>query len=194
MGEVVRDHRLLAAFTIGYLAVFAVVGVLIHSSVAIPYVVLISVLIVAVCRLERRFALGPGVLWALSVWGLAHLCGGVIRLDGGRVLYNAVLGVEAIHYDRLVHAFGFGTATRVCGIVLLRWLGRRDGFGAGPTVFVVLAGLGVGAVNEIVEFFATLILPDTNVGGYTNTGWDLVFDLLGAIAAAVWLARRGVAE
>lgn len=42
-------------------------------------------------------------------------------------------------------------------------------------------------MNEILEFIATLVLPDTNVGGYVNTGWDLIFDLAGGIVAIVWV-------
>ena len=50
--------------------------------------------------------------------------------------------------------------------------------------------MGFGAANEVVEFIATRILPETNVGGYENTGWDLVFDLIGAVIAAGWVFRR----
>jgi uncharacterized membrane protein YjdF len=186
---VVRAHPVLALFTLAYLVVFLGVGLAVGSDVAIPYVVLIVAVIVFVCRLDQRYDIGGGALWGLSVWGLGHLAGGVIPLDGDRTLYNAVLGVELLHFDRLVHAFGFGFATLVCGKVLRHWLpGERVTAGA-PAVLVVLAGLGVGGLNEIVEFFATLVLPDTNVGGYVNTGWDLVFDLLGGIVATVWLVR-----
>lgn len=193
MRAVVRAHPGLAAFTVTYLAVFLAVGVAVESQVAIPYVVLILLLVVLVCRLEVRFGLGGGVLWGLSVWGLGHLAGGIVPLDGDRTLYNAVVGVELFHFDRLVHAFGFGFATLACGKVLRSWLpsGRVT---AGMAVLVVLAGLGVGAVNEIVEFAATLILPETNVGGYVNTGWDLVFDTLGAVVAAWWLVRSAARE
>jgi uncharacterized membrane protein YjdF len=188
MRSVVRAHPLLAGFTLSYLAVFLTVGLAIGIDVAVPYVVLIVFLIVVVCRLEQRFQLGAGVLWGLSVWGIAHLAGGVIPIGGDRTLYNAVLGVELLHFDRLVHAFGFGFATLACGKVLARWL--PDGrITPSTAVVVVLAGLGVGAVNEIVEFGATLVLPETNVGGYVNTGWDLVFDLAGAAVAAVGLVH-----
>ena len=189
MPSVVRAHPRLAAFTLSYLAVFLVAGLVIGSDVAVPYVVLIVVLILVVSRLEARFQLGGGVLWGLSVWGFAHLAGGVIPIDGDRTLYNAVLGVELLHYDRLVHLFGFGFATLVCGKVLAAWLPHGQ-ITPSAAVLVVLAGLGVGAVNEIVEFGATLVLPDTNVGGYVNTGWDLVFDVVGALVAAAWLVRR----
>ena len=186
--DVARAHPGLAAFAVGYLVAFSVVGLAIGSDVIVPYVVLVSGLTLLVCHLERRFSLGTGVLWGLALWGCVHLAGGVIPLGGDRTLYNAVLGVDLLRFDRLVHAFGFGFATLACGKVLRHWLpaGR---LGLAPAVMIVLAGLGVGALNEIVEFFATLVLPDTNVGGYVNTGWDLVFDLLGGVAATLWLAR-----
>jgi hypothetical protein len=57
--------------------------------------------------------------------------------------------------------------------------------------------MGLGAVNEIIEFAAVLGLPDTNVGGYLNTGLDLVFNAIGAIIAMALAAllerRRGLA-
>jgi hypothetical protein len=34
-------------------------------------------------------------------------------------------------------------------------------------------------------------MPDTNVGGYTNTGWDLVSNLVGAAAMGVWIRLKG---
>ena len=54
------------------------------------------------------------------------------------------------------------------------------------------AALGFGALNEVVEFAATMLVPETNVGGYENTGWDLVSNLVGVLLAtgAIWIARR----
>lgn len=203
--EVARAHPRLAVFSAAYLAVFLVAGLAIGSDVAIPYVVLIIAIMAFVCRLDRPYELGGGVLWGLSVWGLLHLAGGIVPIGSGggvddRTLYNAVLPLELFHFDRLVHAFGFGMATVACGKVLLRlvpsirpaWPDRNDS--SRPTtatyVLIVLAGLGVGAANEILEFISTLVLPETNVGGYDNTGWDLIFDLAGGIIGTVWLARR----
>lgn len=185
-----RDHPVLAGFTLAYLAVFLVVGLAIGSDVAVPYVVLIVAVVALICRLDARYDLGTGTLWGMSLWGLGHLAGGIVPIGGeDRTLYNAVLPVELFHFDRIVHAFGFGFATLVCGKVLLRLLPGEQ-LGAPAAVLVALAGLGVGAVNEIVEFIATLVLPETNVGGYDNTGWDLIFDLAGGTVATVWLLRQ----
>ncbi len=45
--------------------------------------------------------------------------------------------------------------------------------------------MGLGAVNEIIEFIAVVVFPNTNVGGYVNTALDLVFNAAGAITAMV---------
>jgi hypothetical protein len=52
------------------------------------------------------------------------------------------------------------------------------------------AGMGFGALNEVVEFIATLTMPETNVGGYQNTGWDLVANLAGSIVAVLLIRAR----
>lgn len=55
---------------------------------------------------------------------------------------------------------------------------------------VCLFGQGVGAFNEVVEFGASHLLAATNVGGYENTGRDLVANLLGTAVAGWWVSRR----
>jgi hypothetical protein len=57
-------------------------------------------------------------------------------------------------------------------------------------VLCAAAGMGFGALNEVIEFIAVLTLPNTNVGGYENTGWDLVANLVGTIIAALVIRVR----
>ena len=103
------------------------------------------------------------------------------------MLYNLWLIPGILKYDQLVHAFGFGLITWIS------WQGIRKAFirhgiEATPTfgllTICVACGMGFGAANEIVEFIATLVLPDTNVGGYENTGWDLIANFVGCLVAA----------
>jgi hypothetical protein len=49
---------------------------------------------------------------------------------------------------------------------------------------------GMGALNELVEFFFGLNNADFHAGGLANTGWDLAFNLAGAVIAAVLLATH----
>jgi hypothetical protein len=144
-----------------------------------------------VAWVHRNAPLGSGLLWALAVWGLLHLAGGIVEV-GDRVLYNARPLSFLPPFDKLVHAFGFGVATLVVGRFLLYRF--RPSSTLAVATIAALGGLGVGALVEVFEFSLTLVFEETNVGGYTNTGWDLVANLAGAAAAAVWLALRGRTE
>ena len=60
----------------------------------------------------------------------------------------------------------------------------------GLMLLVGAAGMGFGGLNEVIEFIAVLLIPSTNVGGYINTGWDLVSNLTGCVLAAVLIRLR----
>lgn len=137
--------------------------------------------------------------WVLPfVWG-----------EDGKVVWG-------IKYDHVTHAYGFGVTCWACweglraairgkmsaaGRVVLPAEAGSPGGGRGalpgvrPTfglvVLCVVGALGFGALNEVVEFAATMLGP-TNVGGYENTGWDLVANTVGAGVAGglVWVMGR----
>ena len=168
------------------------------------YIIVMLLLAGLVAIVHLKVGLPEPALWALSIWGLAHMAGGLVPVPESwpvhgpnRVLYSLWLIPDRLKYDQVVHAYGFGVTTWIC------WLGlksifEREGVRAQPTVgrllLVWAAGQGFGALNEVIEFAATLLVPETNVGGYRNTGWDLVANLVGATLAALAIAlldRRG---
>ena len=190
MRHTVRQQPLLAVYVLALVVGFTVYGIAIDAHLAVPYAIVVTLGALLVARINERIGLTTGALWGLAVWATGYMAGGTIQLEDDRVLYNAwLLPHHALRFDQAVHAVGFGFATLVCAQTLSRWLAvGYPRFGA--AVIVVLAGLGVGAVNEIFEFFTTLLIDNTNVGGYQNTGWDLVADLVGGIAAATYWVRR----
>ncbi|MBF8270366.1 MAG: hypothetical protein HW386_2075 [Gammaproteobacteria bacterium] len=112
---------------------------------------------------------------------------------GGKLIYEVILipivgePYYILKYDQFVHIVGFGTATLVM-YYLLKPLLRTDlKQWSALSVVVVMAGLGVGALNEIVEFLATVLVPETGVGGYVNSSLDLVADLIGALVAMLYI-------
>jgi len=134
------------------------------------------------------------VLWGLIGWGFLHMLGGV-EFEPGRVIYTyQILDIigepySILKYDQVIHAYGFFVGTLVMFNVLKKYLPTSFSW-LGVGVVVVMAGLGLGALNEIIEFFMTVTLPNTNVGGYENTALDLVFNLIGATAAMFFLYWR----
>lgn len=191
----------LSAFTALYMLA-AVVGSLAQgNSEFVFYIVVMLVLVSIVALVHRVVTLSSALLWALSIWGLAHMAGGLLPLPIGwpyngehAVLYSWWIIPQKLKYDQIVHAYGFGVTTWVCWHCMKSAFQRKQGIQLQPTfgmmVICAAAGVGFGALNEVVEFIAVLTIPNTNVGGYENTGWDLVANLIGASTAAFMIRFR----
>jgi hypothetical protein len=189
------------SFTAAYLLAATSIAVARGNYEFLYYIAVMLLLVYVVWLVRRAAALTTAAIWGLSVWGLLHMCGGLLVVpaswpidSGSRVLYSLWLIPEYLKYDQVVHAYGFGIATWVCWQGMQAAIATRGGR-AEPTpglmVLAATAGMGLGALNEVVEFLATLALPNTNVGGYLNTGWDLVANLVGAAVAATIIYRLG---
>jgi hypothetical protein len=188
-----RYDRIQRVAVIAFTLLYLIIGL--NSSVSgrnWEFVVYIAVVVgvgLLILGIRRRAGFTPGLLWALSFWGLLHVIGGLVPvphdwpIDGTkRVFYSWWIIPGLLKYDNPVHAYGMGVATWAC------WQGLRTATGlrtptAGTLAIAALAGIGLGALNEVVEFIATLFL-DTNVGGYRNTGFDLIYNTVGAVIAA----------
>lgn len=168
------------------------------------YIGVVLLLCLAIGVVHWRIRLSTPLLTALGVWAMLHMAGGLVPVPESwlingdiRVLYSwwvIPIGDGGLKYDHVVHAYGFGTATWLCWEGLLSVAGSgafrngRPGFGA--LFLALLGGCGLGCLNEIVEFAATQ-LTTTNVGGYVNTGWDLVANLIGCTCSAVLIRLLG---
>ena len=194
MPKLSRAETIVVVFTLAYLAVGLIASLQRDNAEFVMYVVVLSVLMGVVAAIHFQIQLPLAALWGLSVWGVAHMAGGLLHVPksfptagDSNVLYNLWLIPGGLKFDQIVHAYGFGLVTWVC------WLGiraafRHRGVTVKPTLGLltlsVAGGMGFGAANEMVEFFATLTVPETNVGGYENTGWDLVANFVGSVMAA----------
>lgn len=188
-------------FSAAYLLAAAIAAFASGNGEFVFYLVVMLLLAAGIWTLHMRVGLTGPAVWALSTWGAMHMAGGLVPvptdwpINGDiRVLYSWWILADGngggwLKYDHVVHAFGFGVATWVCWQALRGALPNLKPT-LGICVLIALAGLGLGAVNEVVEFAATLI-ADTNVGGYVNTGWDLVANTVGATIAALTIWTRG---
>ena len=183
-------------FNAAYMAA-AIAGSVIQGNREFVFYIVVMVLLAGVVAfVHSRIPLTLGQLWCLGAWGCAHMAGGLAPLPAGwpchgdqAVLYSLWLIPGLLKYDQVIHAFGFGVTTWICWHALSGSLRGPDGAKPRPSfgllTLCVAAGMGFGALNEVVEFIAVLSLPDTNVGGYENTGWDLVANLSGSVIAAL---------
>ncbi|MCV2882198.1 DUF2238 domain-containing protein [Actibacterium sp. XHP0104] len=183
-------------FTLAYVGAFGAWFLSIGNYEFIWYIATMVGLILLVGINLRKAEFPVALLWALTLWGLAHMAGGGVKV-GDSVLYSAMVipfsvngELSILKYDQIVHAYGFGTTAWLLWHLLTRHYPDTRGTWT-AAVYPAFGAMGLGAVNEIIEFIAVLGIADTNVGGYYNTALDLVFNATGAIIAVVILSLRG---
>lgn len=178
-------HPFLATSAAAYLIGFTAYGVATGARQTVTYPLTVVVAGLGVAAIDRRVGLTQLTLVGLWFWGLGHIAGGMVGIEDDSVLYNAQL-LGPVHFDNVVHFIGFGTAG------LLVWEALRldvpKVWMAGLTVW--LFGQGIGAINEVVEYIIAKTVKDTNIGGFDNTGRDLIANLLGAATAALIVMHR----
>ena len=144
---------------------------------------------------DRHLGFSSPLLWGFNLWIVLHILGGLLPV-GDSVLYSLVLielvgaPYSILKYDQLVHVYCYFI------VALLMWrlvvsINQQAPFVTLATV-TVLAASGIGSINEIIEFLATVFIADTNVGGYVNTALDIVANFIGA-GLAVFFFRRPAA-
>ncbi len=194
--------RIILLFSALYIVVASVLSLQAGNSEFIFYIAVMVVISAALVLVHRRVGVSNGLLWCLSIWGLLHMAGGLVPIpaawhnaDVPGVLYNFWFIPEKLKYDQVTHAYGFAVTTWLCWQALSARTLNEVGLSLKPTaglmVLCAAAGMGFGAFNEVIEFIATLTLAETNVGGYQNTGWDLIFNLIGSAGAAFVIFLMG---
>lgn len=181
-------------FTLAYIAAFTIWFLSRGNYEFILYVLTMLALIALVGLSVRKAEFPVPMLWALTFWGLAHMAGGGIPV-GDSVLYSLrlidIAGDGEFHilkYDQLIHAYGFGVTAWLLWHLLARHFPVMLGTWTIYT-YPALGSIGLGAVNEMIEFSAVVMMPETNVGGYYNTALDLVFNAAGAVLAMLIVGR-----
>lgn len=189
-------QKIVSLFSLAYIIPFVVYYLIIRDYEFLWYVAVLVALFVLVLLTIKRSKFDLVVLWGLSIWGLLHLAGGGIPV-GESVLYAFRLvpiidrGGEfyILKFDQIVHAFGFAVSTLIVYQLLRPQL--KEKFRPVVIIFAaMLGGMGLGVVNEIVEFLAVITFPETGVGGYYNTALDLVFNTVGALLAGIYIKYK----
>jgi len=181
-----KSEWILIIFNLIYLLAFSLFYVRQNNWEFLLYIGVIVVFFVLILVTIRKTKLNNFVLWGLSIWGLLHMLGGGLMV-GDHVLYKQMIytfiqsgEMSILKFDQFVHIYGFFISTIFGYYLLLPSLGKKVSWKA--VYFLLIAiGMGFGAMNEVAEFIATLVMPESGVGGYVNTSLDLVSNLVGSV-------------
>lgn len=179
------------AINVVSLIIFIIIFIIRGNYEFFIYVGVIIFFLILVLLTNNKVKYSNTLLWGLTIWSLLHMSGGGLYYNGTKFYELMLLNIvgepyNILKYDQVVHAFGFAIATFVSYHIISPLLKvNKDRKWFALSIVIVMAGLGFGALNEIVEFFVTVIVPETGVGGYENTALDLVFNFIGAIIAMI---------
>lgn len=191
-----KQHNILLAFTGLYMLGFGVHYLRALNFEFLAYYLVLVAGFVAVYTTLNRSQFPLYVLWGLSLWGLLHMAGGSVPL-GDTVLYGYKIypffvgegQFYILKMDQVIHAFGFGVSALVAHHLLAAHAFRADAsrFWLGMTA--VLVAIGLGSLNEVIEFLVLVTVEENGVGDLYNMGLDLIFNLVGAIIAVVGVQK-----
>lgn len=162
----------------------------------IMYVGVVVLIFVVILATNRKMNYPNVVLAGLTLWGAMHMLGGV-KIGESVVYAKMLINIVGepyliLKYDQFVHLFGFGVATLMMFVLLKPFLKFPIKKWTSVSILIIMAGFGIGALNEMIEFTATVLVPETGVGGFINTSLDLVADFVGACLAMIYIRiRRG---
>jgi len=175
--------KLIYIFTVTYLILFGILSLNRANYEFIFYYALMVVVLSYIFFSYRDFEFSLPFFIGFSIIGLLHVLGANIFIDGLR-LYDHVFLI--FRYDNFVHF----TSTIIASIIAYNMLYPHfaDRYTAYPVRYsylIVAVALGMGAIVEIMEFSAVILVNAQGVGDYFNNAWDLVYNFLGAITGAV---------
>lgn len=191
----IKEHGFLALFTLSYIVGFGGYYMSAGNLEFMWYVFVLVFFAALIGATLSKTHFPAWILWLLSWWGFLHMAGGGVRVGDGvlyayRIVHLFGEGESfVLKFDQVVHFYGFFVATLVVWHLLRPHVTNL--YSVSVLLTVLFAGVGLGALNEIVEFLAVVAIPETGVGGYYNTALDLVFNMLGAVSAVLLLRYKG---
>ena len=190
-----KNEWILVVFNLAYILAFTIYYISINNYEFLIYILILVLIFCLVLFTLKKSKFDSIILWGLSIWGLLHMAGGGVRIDGATLysmeiikLFN-VGDTYVFKFDQFVHAFGFMVATLVGHHLLKPYLNEKTNYKVVYPLLVAI-GMGLGALNEIAEFIAVLTVQSTGVGGYFNTLLDIVFNTFGAVIAIIIIHFR----
>lgn len=192
-----KSQILILLFTIAYVIGFGIYYLITKNYEFIWYVAILFFLIALVSFIHKKYRLTTGTLLGASIWGLIHMMGGSIYINGTK-LYNIIIfriasaevaGTEIFRYDQFAHFYCYIFVTLILFYVFRNYVKETTNWFT-FSIILILASIGVGAINELAEFIPVLFLHYTGVGDYFNTLWDIVFNTIGALVGIIYLSVK----
>lgn len=153
-----------------------------------------GLLILAIALYHRKYPIPIGVVFGMALVGILHILAGNIYISGTRI-YDIWIIKNIIKMDNIVHLIGGYVSVFISYTLLIQHLDKETVIKNKLILclILILMASGIGALNEIFEFFAVIFFDAAqNVGNYYNNALDLLVNLFGAVIACFYVITRHI--
>jgi len=174
-------YKMANIFTIIYLGYFLYRAFVIGNREFAGYIFMFILLFILANLFFEKYVRQYIYLYSFIVgFLLLHILGGIIYLDGIKMYDYYFFGL--VRYDWFMHILGGFLSARIAyEMVKENFIYTKNSSQILIMIIIVLA-IGVGTLNEIIEFIAVIFLnAQEAVGGYYNNLTDICNNLLGSI-------------
>jgi putative membrane protein len=186
-----KDLKILVSITMLVLIGFLIKAFLAKNYEFLGYWIVLVILFFVVISIREKFKLPIISIWLFSIWSILHMAGGLIKINGTR-LYDTILipligdPFFILKFDQVIHAYCYVAITMIVYFAMKNYMKDKKAL----FFFSVLAGVGVGVANEIIEFGMVVFAnAAAAVGGYYNNALDFIFNLIGALIGAHFASK-----
>ncbi len=158
----------------------------------VGYWVVLVLLFLLVIKMEKKFEFPPWSLVLFAIWSISHMAGGLIKISGTRLYDLMLINILGdpffiLKYDQVIHAYCYFAISVLVYFALKKYFNKSK---SALLVFATLSALGIGLLNEVIEFGMVIFADAADaVGGYYNTALDLVFNLIGAVLGPIFAKK-----
>ncbi|MCP4481515.1 MAG: DUF2238 domain-containing protein [bacterium] len=177
-----------------YISVFSIWFYMSGNREFLIYIFVMIALVFTIFFTDKKVEYPNSVFIGFTIWGIIHMMGGGFSFNGTRFYDLILLPVSEkysiLKYDQVAHVVANYLATILMFLIIRGKFQNKIKSWFAISVVVVMAGSGIGAINELIEFLAFLKTGSTGMGGYVNTLLDLFFNLIGGIIAMTYIRLK----
>ncbi len=186
-----KGLKSLVIFTFSVLIGFLILAFSRQNYEFLVYWLVVVVFFLIILKLDKKFNFPIYSLWLFSLWVISHMAGGLIFIKGIKLYDTMLISLVGepfliLKYNQVIHTFCYVAITILVYFAMKNYMKDKRAL----FILSVLAGLGIGAVNEMIEF-SMVVFADAGaaVGGYYNNSLDLIFNFMGNLLGA-WIASK----
>ncbi len=186
MGDKMNKEKILTYITHIFFLGFFIIYLLQKNYEFIGYTLITLLLFWLVIFIYKKYNLPFLVLFGFIVWVFLHMLGGIdfngVRVYGIMLINLIGAPLFILRYDQVVHFYCYLIVGVILFYIVKKYVKKIDAI---MLFLIIVASIGIGSLNEVVEFTMVLILGNTGVGDYFNTSLDIVANTLGAIVGVL---------